>query len=672
MRAFKTSFFLFLTAFLSLLYAPEVWAVRPFSAQIALVAGDEGSFGYRDGSFTTARFNTPLGLAINGDGSLLFVADSGNNRIRVIHLDQNNEVTTLAGQSSAGKLDGPLTVAQFNDPRGVLYLPGDRLLVNDFGNQLLRLVDLKAGTVTTIAGGSPALGATGTPTPLVPAAQVSMKDVRSMAYVPASDSIFFTQPDSGSLKRLELKTGLVSTVLDKDPSLPRPAALWWGENRLFVADSGSPQVFQLTWKDKAKLIPVPLAAPLTQILSLSSNSGILYALLNQNGVPAQRFPLDGLYEKLPSKPHNGLLSFTNPWGDTIPAEQLFSGVPKPFFSWIGFVPDPSDGRKFYQSLPGCNMIISFRDLFSTGFYNTNNLIAPEYPTKKPKNTYRIIIAGDSRSFEIHNYPFKMDFHPQTRTWYPYVFRFGPQIEQELNFRAALEGIPLNYEVFNVGHHGELLSWPTFELPEIVKKNDIDLVMIFSPQSDHPPYYYYFDHPLTSDGIPQSPNDPEYMLKPAQERIPDGSPRKFYDFCKAHKLVQMNGRNFDFDPSVVTYPELHDMILDFYGKPLSVLNRKLLNIKTSGGQSPKLLVIYTYTEWGWVQHHDTDIWIEASKKFNLPYLDLNPEMSALHLSYYPLTEEGTHFDPDGFTFFGRLIAHDLIRDKLIPWEKVSEK
>ncbi len=127
---------------------------------------------------------------------------------------------------------------------------------------------------------------------------------------------------------------------------------------------------------------------------------------------------------------------------------------------------------------------------------------------------------------------------------------------------------------------------------------------------------------------------------------------------------------DFDPSVRRNPDLHDMMLEFYGKSYDVLNRKLSAMRTSDGNTPKLMLVYTFTERGWIQHYDTDLWIEASKKYGIPYLDLNPETTALHLSYFPLTEEGTHFDPDGITFFSRLIANDLIRDKLIPWDKAS--
>lgn len=319
------------------------------------------------------------------------------------------------------------------------------------------------------------------------------------------------------------------------------------------------------------------------------------------------------------------------------------------------------------------MIVSFRDLFFTGQPNSNGLVSAEYPAKKPKNTYRIIIAGDSRTMEVHDYPFQTDLHPQPVTYFPPNFRFAPQVEQELNFQAALDGVPLNYEVFNCGRHGDLLFWPTFDLPEVVKRNDVDLVIIFNPQNDLRPYNYYFDHPLTSDGIPKYPNDIEYYLKPPLERIPNGLPRKFYDFCKAHDLVKIDGRNFKFDDSkILSDPALHDMVLDFYGKPLDVLNRELSSTKTSGGKPVRLLVLFTYTGREWNQQHDSDLWIEAAKKFNFPFLDLNPEMNALHLSFFPLTQDDSHFNPDGSVFFGRLLACVLVRDKLIPWNEDSNK
>ena len=674
MRTLKTLFVLNSTVFFCLLFSPRAWAVRPLSASLALVAGDEGTAGYRDGSFTSALFNKPMGLAVSRDGNSLFVADSGNNRIRVIHLDQDNQVTTLAGQGTAGKLDGPLAEAEFNDPRGVLFLPGDRLVVNDFGNQQLRIVDLRAGTVATLAGGAANPGPSPSVTPLamVPAEQASMKDVRAMAYVGSTDSIFYTQLDSDSLKKLDLKTNLVSTVFGKNSQLPHPAALWYGENNLYVADQDLPLVCQVGGKNMTDLKPVPLAAPQTQMFSLCANGGILYGLLNKTGVPAQRFPLNGLFDNVAYKPQNGIQSYYCPWGDVLPMEDIFSIAPGSYFKWIGFVPDPSDSRKFFLSKPEHNMIVTFRDIFFTGFNNSNGVIEPEYPAKKSKNAYRIMICGDSRSFEIHDFPFKTDFRPLVRQpSATHVIRLAPRVAEELNFQAALNDISSNYEVFNQGLHGELLVWPTFLIPEVAKRNDIDLVIIFSPQGDLNPYDYYFDHPLTADGIPQCPNDLEYLLKPPLERIPDGLPRKFYDYCRAHGLVNVNGKKLDFDPRVYTDPALHDWIVDFYGKSYGVLERKLSALKTSGGKSPRLMILLTYTERGWIQHHDTELWIEAAKKYNFEYLDLNPDMTALHLSYFPLTEEGSHFIREGADFFGKLLANVLVRNKLIPWDKETK-
>jgi hypothetical protein len=668
----KTVIFLFSVTLFGLLGVKEVLAVRPLSANIALVAGEEGHPGFKDGSFTSALFNTPLGLAVSNDGNRLFVADSGNNRIRVIHLDQNNDVSTLAGQDLAGKLDGPLTIAQFNHPCGVLYLPSDRLVVNDFGNQLLRLVDLKTGTVTTLAGG----GAL----PIGPATQISMNGVRDFVYMPAANSIFFTQPDLGSLKMLSLNTGLVSTVLNNNIQLPHPAALWCQENKLYLADRDLLQVFTIDWKNNTIANLVPMAAPLAKVLSLSLNSNILYALLQSPGVPAERFflnnndPSNTLYS---GQFNNQLVSFKNPWGDTVPQEELFPLQDLSFSPSIGFVPDPSDGRKFYVSKPEYDMVISFRDLFgvdwdpSENFRNSNNIDDTEYPAKKPKNTYRILIIGDSRSVEIQNHPFPTDFNTQKRSdGYRQILTLSKQIERELNLQAALDGAPLNYEVSSVGRQGDLFLWPTYQLPDIVQHNDIDLVIIFMARAinDFLPYKFYFDSPITSDGIPKFPNDMEYLLKPPLERIPNGIPRNFYDFCKAHGLVSIEGNVFNFDwDKLSSYPELHESLVQLYGKPLAVLNRKLSVIKTSSGQPARLLLCNTFTGRSWTRNFDIPIWVDAAKKFNFSILDLNDEVNALHLSYFPLTGDNTHLNPDGHVFFARLIAHDLIRDKLIPWK-----
>ena len=112
--------------------------------QVSTLAGD-GTAGFLDGPAISARFNGPVGLALGSDGKL-YVADAGNHSIRVI---SGGQVTTLAGDGTAGYLDGPATGARFNAP-AALALDGGDVYIADTGNQRIRLV--AGGKVSTVAG----------------------------------------------------------------------------------------------------------------------------------------------------------------------------------------------------------------------------------------------------------------------------------------------------------------------------------------------------------------------------------------------------------------------------------------------------------------------------------------------------------------------------------------
>jgi len=79
----------------------------------------------------------------------LFIADSNHNRIVITKLD--GTLIDTVGTADAGAADGAFDKATFNRPQG-LALAGDNLYVADTENHLIRKVDLKARTVTTIAG----------------------------------------------------------------------------------------------------------------------------------------------------------------------------------------------------------------------------------------------------------------------------------------------------------------------------------------------------------------------------------------------------------------------------------------------------------------------------------------------------------------------------------------
>src|SRR5207244_13172639 len=100
---------------------------------VSTLAGTVEAFA--DGSGSQAAFNTPSGLAIDAKGNL-FIADTGNNRIRKI--TPQGLVSTLAGEGTAGYLDCPATQATFDGPIGVAVDGVGNIYVADTYNDRIR------------------------------------------------------------------------------------------------------------------------------------------------------------------------------------------------------------------------------------------------------------------------------------------------------------------------------------------------------------------------------------------------------------------------------------------------------------------------------------------------------------------------------------------------------
>ena len=120
--------------------------ILPDGTVTTLAGGTEG---FADGAGTSAAFNTPSALALGPDGNL-YVADTGNNRIRKI--TPAGQVSTVAGDGNAGYLDGPAAHAQFNGPIGLTVSVKGDIYVADTYNDVIRMITTE-GEVTTVAGG---------------------------------------------------------------------------------------------------------------------------------------------------------------------------------------------------------------------------------------------------------------------------------------------------------------------------------------------------------------------------------------------------------------------------------------------------------------------------------------------------------------------------------------
>src|SRR5438552_932703 len=107
------------------------------TAVISTIAGS-GAFGFSGdrGAATSAQLNSPYGLAWDQTRNVLYIADTLNNRVRVV--DSRGTIRSLVGS--------PLS-----HPRG-LAVNGDALYIADTDNNVIRRFDLAKGGLTTVAG----------------------------------------------------------------------------------------------------------------------------------------------------------------------------------------------------------------------------------------------------------------------------------------------------------------------------------------------------------------------------------------------------------------------------------------------------------------------------------------------------------------------------------------
>ncbi len=106
-------------------------------------------FGGDGGLATLATFNNPTGLVFASDGNL-YIADTGNNRVRRINL-VSSIVTTIAGGGSslADNIQG--TTAQLTAPRSLAFGPDGLLYIADGSNRIRRL-NVVTGVLSFFAG----------------------------------------------------------------------------------------------------------------------------------------------------------------------------------------------------------------------------------------------------------------------------------------------------------------------------------------------------------------------------------------------------------------------------------------------------------------------------------------------------------------------------------------
>jgi DNA-binding beta-propeller fold protein YncE len=178
------------------------------SGLIATIAGcGEAGYSGDGGPATRARLNEPYGIALDDRGNL-YLADRHNHCVR--RVDPEGIITTFAGTAKAGYSGdgGPAAQAGMVEPNGLAFDPAQaRLFIADVADHRVRVVDLAAGTIATVAGtGAAEHGGDGGP-----AAASRIHGARAVK-VAADGAVYILERQGSTLRRVDPRTGIITTI----------------------------------------------------------------------------------------------------------------------------------------------------------------------------------------------------------------------------------------------------------------------------------------------------------------------------------------------------------------------------------------------------------------------------------------------------------------------------
>ncbi len=122
---------------------------RIVGTTVSTVAGTAGQSGSTNAYGAAARFYYPQGITYAN--TYLFVADTNNNKIRVVFPGTNFYVGTTAGTGVKSSVDGSTSTATFNHPVDVFAISSQSMYVVEYYGHRLR--HIKGSLVSTLAGG---------------------------------------------------------------------------------------------------------------------------------------------------------------------------------------------------------------------------------------------------------------------------------------------------------------------------------------------------------------------------------------------------------------------------------------------------------------------------------------------------------------------------------------
>ena len=180
---------------------------------ISTVAGT-GFTGYSgdNGPATRAALYNPGGVACDPTTANIYIADSGNNVIRMIK-KSTGVITTVAGNGNSGYSgDGGRALSASIQPAGCAVDPitGNLYIVSQL-NAVVRMVTTSTGIITTVAGSGNGTFTGGSR----PATSATLSFPRSVTVEAATGNFYIADTGNNILRMVTKSTGIISTVAGK-------------------------------------------------------------------------------------------------------------------------------------------------------------------------------------------------------------------------------------------------------------------------------------------------------------------------------------------------------------------------------------------------------------------------------------------------------------------------
>lgn len=170
-----------------------------------------GSPGYSD-----REVNNPYGvLVVRG---VLYFCDLDNQRIRSLDL-RSRKTATIAGNGQRGYSGdaGPATAAPLNMPHEIQFDSARHLFIVERDNHVVRRVDARTATISTIAG----TGTAGFSGDGGPAARAELRSPHSIAFAP-DGRLLICDVGNHRIRRVDIRTGAIETYAGTGERGPTP------------------------------------------------------------------------------------------------------------------------------------------------------------------------------------------------------------------------------------------------------------------------------------------------------------------------------------------------------------------------------------------------------------------------------------------------------------------